>query len=217
MVPGYLCGERLAGDSWLPGACGRATAPRRGLVATSVIAKVQRIAMPADAPRGRSSEASCVHSGLWPSRLAYCWRYRMAVPRLAVTTTGSGYSSGLPGNFRACALRHCSLSWRNRVKASTARATSLSVSRREVSHLVTRARDASPDGGGEGIVKGLVMVSGSCVLVALTARASWLRSHGHSRGPTERQREWRPDPNKQGTHRLSGLGEMDVRFSEAAW
>jgi len=60
------------------------------------------------------------------------------------------------------------------------------------------------------------MVSGSWVLEALTARASWLGGHGHSRGPTERQREWRPDPNKQGRHRLSGLGEMGVRLHEGA-
>jgi len=51
------------------------------------------------------------------------------------------------------------------------------------------------------------------VLDALTARASWPGGHDHSRDRATRQREWPTDPNKQGRHRLSGLGEMDVRVA----
>ena len=69
----------------------------------------------------------------------------MAVPRLAETATGSGHSKGLPGNPGARALRHCSLSTRRRVRASTARAMSPRVLRRRVSGHATPVSDASSD------------------------------------------------------------------------
>jgi len=71
----------------------------------------------------------------------------MAVSRLATTVTGSGHSSGLPGNPRACASRHCSLSIRKRVRASTAKAMSPRVRKRRASGHAARVRDASPGAG----------------------------------------------------------------------